>query len=372
MRSGGTGRYPARTPVGLIEPLPWKKQEGGRTGLDPQQPTIASLLKGNGYQTALVGKWHLGYLPKFGPLKSGFDEFYGIMSGGADYFTHRDANGERDFFENEAPVPPERIGYMTELLTERAVEFLKRGRSGPFYLSLHYNAPHWPWEGPGDEQASRAAKPDRGYEGFRGDGSLKTYAAMMKSLDDGVGRVTKTLREAGLERNTLVIFTSDNGGERFSFNWPFVGGKNELLEGGIRVPAIVRWPGVVPGGRVTEQVAITMDWTATILAATGTQADARYPLDGEDMLPVCREARGAVHERTLFWRNGMQRAVRKGRWKYLKTGEQTENLFDLSVDARENADFKARQPAVLEDLRNEYQKWETQVLPPADRNAPRP
>jgi arylsulfatase A-like enzyme len=361
-----TGRYPARTPVGLMEPLIARKQEGGRTGLDPQQPTVASLLKADGYETALVGKWHLGYLPKFGPLKSGFDEFYGIMSGAADYFTHRDTNGERDFFENEAPVPPERVGYLTELLTERAVEYLKRRRTRPFYLSLHYTAPHWPWQGPGDEQASRAAKPDRGYVGFRSDGSLKAYAAMMKSLDEGVGRVLKTLRETGAERNTLVIFTSDNGGERFSFNWPFTGEKFDLHEGGIRVPAIVRWPGVVPAGRVSEQAAITMDWTATILAAAGTPSDSRYPLDGADMLPVCKGLR-TPYERTLFWRNDVQRAVRKGRWKYLKTGGESENLFDLSVDVRENADFKATQPGVLEDLRGEYRKWESQMLPQSKR-----
>src|SRR2546423_7148282 len=117
-----TGQYPARHPVGLIEPLPWHKQEGGRTGLDPAFPTVASLLRANDYETALVGKWHLGYLPKYGPLKSGFDEFYGIMSGGADYFTHDAANGAPDRFENEQPVPPERTGYLTELLSARAVE----------------------------------------------------------------------------------------------------------------------------------------------------------------------------------------------------------------------------------------------------------
>lgn len=358
-----TGQYPARHPVGLMEPLPFRKQEGGLVGLDPKTPTVASLLKAQDYETALVGKWHLGYLPKYGPLKSGFDEFYGIMSGAAEYFTHDDANGDRDFFENEAPVPPERTGYMTDLLTKRAVEFLKRRRTRPFYLSLHYTAPHWPWEGPRDEALGRTKK--RGYAEFRGGGSFKIYAEMMKSLDGGIGAVLNTLKSARLEHDTLVIFTSDNGGERFSYNWPFRGEKFELLEGGIRVPAIVRWPGVVAPGRVTGQVAITMDWTATILSAAGVKPDAdpRHKLDGVDMLPVLRSTGARPQfERTLFWRHHVERAVRAGRWKYWNDGKQ-EYLFDLVEDERENADFKKARPREFELLKEEFANWDKQVLP---------
>ena len=359
-----TGRYPARTPVGLEEPLRPRRQVGNRVGLPPQHPTIASLLKSNGYETALVGKWHLGYLPDFGPTRSGFDEFFGILSGAADYFTHRDTNGELDLYEGAVPV--ERIGYMTDLLTQRAVEYISRRRrsSRPFYLSLHYTAPHWPWEGPQDERVSRTLGPGR--DGFMAGGSLQAYASMMASLDDGIGRVLRALGEAELERNTLVIFTSDNGGERFSFNWPFSGQKYSLLEGGIRVPAIVRWPGIVPANRLTEQVTITMDWTATILSATQTEAAASHPLDGENMLPVCRGAR-APYERTLFWRSDNQDAVRRGRWKYYRR-ENSEYLFDLSVDQREQADFKESNPEVLRDLKSEFQRWEAGALPRPQRS----
>jgi arylsulfatase A-like enzyme len=138
-----TGRYPARTPVGLQEPLGWKKNLGAKVtslGLSPDHPTIASLLKKNGYETALIGKSHLGYLPAFGPIQSGFDEFFGVMSGGVDYFTHKDGSGEPDLFEDKVPV--ERVGYITELLTERAIKYISRSHSRPFYLSLHYTAPH--------------------------------------------------------------------------------------------------------------------------------------------------------------------------------------------------------------------------------------
>ncbi|MFL6283647.1 MAG: sulfatase-like hydrolase/transferase [Pyrinomonadaceae bacterium] len=355
-----TGRYPARTPVGLEEPLSWRKnlvEQKRDVGLAPEHPTVASLLKSAGYGTALVGKWHLGYLPKYSPIKSGFEEFFGIMSGGADHFTHKDANGEGDLFEAEVPV--ERVGYTTDLLTERAVEFLKRRRDAPFFLSLNYTAPHWPWEGPNDEAVSRGIA--AGYDGFTSGGSLKVYAEMMKSLDAGVGRVLRALEEAGHARTTLVIFTSDNGGERFSYNWPFTGKKFELYEGGIRVPAFARWPGRIPSGRTTEQAAITMDWTATILAAAGARPHPDYPLDGTDLLPVMRGERAAF-ERTLFWRNDVQAAAREGRWKYLKVDDKTEHLFDLLTDEREQADYRAAQPELFERLKSEYRKWEAQML----------
>jgi arylsulfatase A-like enzyme len=355
-----TGRYPARTPVGLEEPLSWRKnlvEQKRDVGLAPEHQTVASLLKAADYRTALVGKWHLGYLPKYSPVKSGFEEFFGIMSGGADHFTHKDANGEGDLFEAEVPV--ERVGYTTDLLTERAVEFLKRRRDAPFFLSLNYTAPHWPWEGPNDEAVSRTLP--KGIAGFTSGGSLKVYAEMMKSLDAGVGRVLRALEEAGHARTTLVIFTSDNGGERFSYNWPFTGKKFELYEGGIRVPAFARWPGRIPAGRTTEQAAITMDWTATILAAAGARPHPDYPLDGTDLLPVMRGERAAF-ERRLFWRNDVQAAAREGRWKYLKVDDKTERLFDLLTDEREQADYSAAQPELFERLKSEYQKWEAQML----------
>lgn len=383
-----TGRYPARTRIGLEEPLHERRSLGDKAltlGLPPEHPTIASLLKQSGYATALIGKWHLGFLPKFGPMQSGFEEFFGIMSGAVDFFTHKDMVGDEDLYEGEVPV--ERVGYLTEMLTARAVEYITKravkpsGRSEtrqPFYLSLHYNAPHWPWEGPSD----RAPVPElRGPVAFRSGGSLKTYAAMMKSLDDGIGEVLKALAQAGLERNTLVIFTSDNGGDRFSYHWPFVGQKNSLWEGGIRVPAIVRWPGVVPAGRITDQASITMDWTATMLAVAGAKPDPAYPLDGIDLLPLMRNTRSSradvsdlrsssslqhqtnsISPRIFFWRNANQDAALRGPWKYLNDGTR-EYLFNLSSDQREQANFRDQNPEMFNELRTAFKTWESTVLP---------
>ena len=355
-----TGRYPQRLEVGLQEPL--TSRSPANIGLPSSHPTISSLLKASGYDTALVGKWHLGWRPDFGPNQHGYDEFFGVLSGAADYFTHvaadavaRARKGE-DLWENLTPI--ERTGYLTDMLTERAVEYLSRNRSRPFYLSLHYTAPHAPWEGPEDAAIGHT---EHGDGPMTEGGSLKIYASMMKSMDQGIGRVLAALRRADLDRNTLVIFTSDNGGERYSFNWPFSFQKGFLWEGGLRVPAIVRWTGVVPAGGVTDQAAITMDWTATILAAAATQPGKSYPLDGDNLMPVCTGAR-SMYERTLFWRTRTRDAARHGRWKYLKDSG-IERLFDLSTDPGEKTDLKAKQPDAFAELKRLHAAWDGTLLP---------
>jgi arylsulfatase A-like enzyme len=348
-----TGRYPARFKIGLEEPL---VVNNSKVGLEPGQKTIASLLKQSGYETALIGKWHLGFRPEWGPNAHGFDEFFGILAGAGDYFLHKNGLGQPDLYENLTPV--DRNGYLTDLLTERAVDYVKKPRSAPFFLSLHYTAPHWPWQAPRD--ANPVSFTDKAPEPvtMAAGGSLKLYAQMMKSLDDGVGRVMQSIKAAGIDRKTLVIFTSDNGGERFSYQWPFSGQKGDLLEGGIRVPAIVRWPGVAPANRVTQQMAITMDWTATILAAAKADADS---LDGIDLLPLLK-SNSQLITRTFFWRIYSQDAVREGKWKYIRNGE-VHKLFDLSLDQHEQADFSNKHPEVLQRLMKEFDQWNDQMLP---------
>ena len=351
-----TGRYPARFRIGLEEPL---TATNSNVGLEPNQPTIASMLKQSGYETALIGKWHLGFRPEWGPNAHGFQEFFGILAGAGDYFLHKNGLGKNDLYENLTPV--DHHGYLTDLLTERAVKYVMKPRSAPFFLSLHYTAPHWPWQGPkGGEMVNFTdQKPEP--TTMSAGGSLKLYAQMMKSLDDGVGRVMQSIRAAGIDRKTLVIFTSDNGGERFSYLWPFSGRKGDLLEGGIRVPAIVRWPGVVPANQVTQQMAITMDWTATMLAAAKVDRAADHSLDGIDLLPVLKGAT-RVFDRSFFWRIYSQDAVREGKWKYVRNDE-VRRLFDLSLDQHEQADFSLKHPDVLQRLMKAFDKWNDQMLP---------
>jgi len=322
-----------------------------------EKKKIASIVSDNGYDKELIGKWHLGWRPEFGPNRHGYDEFFGILSGAGDYFTHRSSDaGGADLWENLEPV--ERLGYLTDLLSDRAVAYITRRRTKPFFLSLHYTAPHSPWEGPEDQAIGHAAHGD----GPMVDGgSLKIYATMVKSMDAGIGRVLQALSRARLERSTLVVFTSDNGGERYSFNWPFSFQKFCLWEGGIRVPAIVRWPGTIPSGHLSDQPVITMDWTATILAVTGTTAHAAYPLDGEDVMPVCKGTR-PLYDRTLFWRTETRAAVRAGKWKYLDDAGE-EGLFDLSIDPGEKNDLRSSHRDLFDRIRGEYSAWNARMLP---------
>lgn len=352
-----TGRYQYRLEVGLEEPL------GNRAlGLPPEHPTLPSLLRKAGYGTALVGKWHLGWLPKFGPLKSGYDHFWGFHGGGVDYFTHKAGPADSDSYDlwdGEAPV--EQAGYLTDLLGDRAVKVIAEyaATRRPFFLSLHFNAPHWPWEGREDEAESRRIRALMDYDG----GSLKTYAAMVTAMDENVGKVLRALEQNGIAGNTIVIFTSDNGGERFSDTWPFSGKKMELLEGGIRVPQIVRWPGRVPAGSVSQQVTMTMDWMPTLLAAAGAAPDPAYPPDGINLLPQLTQNAPPV-PRKIYWRyNGnAQRAMRDGDLKYLKIRENT-FLFNVVEDPLERANLKNRLPEVYNRMVQDYEKWNAQMLP---------
>jgi arylsulfatase A-like enzyme len=192
-------------------------------------------------------------------------------------------------------------------------------------------------------------------------GSLTIFSTMMKRMDLGIGRVLKALDRANIARDTLVVFTSDNGGERYSFNWPFSFAKGYLNEGGLRVPAIARWPGVIPAGRVTDQAAITMDWTATILGVTETTPDAALPLDGENLMPVCTGQR-QPYDRSLYWRVTGLNAARVGNWKYLKN-DSGEHLFDLANDPGEKSDLVSKERERFEKIRRQHQEWAAKMLP---------
>jgi arylsulfatase A-like enzyme len=354
-----TGRYQYRLRLGLEEPL----AANPAVGLDPSHPTLPSLLKQAGYSSTLVGKWHLGVLPRFGPLKSGYDHFYGFRGGAVDYYAHTTPATKEDLWDDDVPI--QRAGYLTELLGDRAVEVVNgyaRSRR-PFMISLHFNAPHWPWEAPGDEAESERL---RGIPGALFDldgGSQKTYQRMIEAMDRQIGRILEALRAHGLTQNTIVIFTSDNGGERFADTWPFTGKKTELLEGGLRIPAIISWPDRIPRGQTTDQVAISMDWLPTLLAAAGASPDPAYPSDGMNLLP-CLAQHAPPVPRKLFWRYKAraQRAVRDGDLKYLKILDHT-FLFDVVADPLERANLKSRRKDDYGRLERQWLEWNATMLP---------
>ena len=354
-----TGRYQDRLAVGLEEPL-----AADVAGLPPEHPTLPSILRAAGYATALVGKWHLGFLPDYGPLKSGYEHFYGIRGGASDYFRHDASLWTEDVLAHEA-------GYLTDLLGDHAIRLIETFATGgkPFLLSLHFTAPHWPWEGPDDQAESdrlAAEGSPAPIEDFDG-GDQKTYAAMVARMDGQIGRVLDALDHAGVADRTIVIFTSDNGGERFADTWPFTGKKTDLLEGGLRIPAILRWRDRVQPGLVSDQVMISMDWLPTLAAAAGTVPDPAYPTDGLDLLPLLVPNAPAVH-RTLYWRylNKAQEAVRDGDWKYLKVMGNS-FLFDVVGDPLERANLKHRHPEIFDRLVAQWQAWNATMLPYSSR-----
>lgn len=355
-----TGRYQYRLRIGLEEPLAGNPE----VGLPPEHPTLPSLLKKIGYGTTLIGKWHLGVLPRFGPLKSGYDHFYGFRGGALDYYMHTGTDHRDDLWDDDVQI--DQMGYLTDLLGKRAVDvvngYAKSGK--PFLISLHFNAPHWPWEAPGDQAESNRLRYGD-LNDFDG-GTQKTYQRMIEDMDLQIGRVLGALDVNGLTENTIVIFTSDNGGERFADTWPFTGRKTELLEGGLRIPAVMRWPARIRQGHTTDQVAISMDWLPTLLAAAGTHPDTAFPSDGMNLLPVLTEGATPV-PRKLFWRYkaNAQRAARDGEYKYLKILENS-FLFNVVDDPMERANLKERRRDVYAKLVAEWYQWNATMMPEVD------
>ncbi|MGE0315704.1 MAG: sulfatase [Lautropia sp.] len=361
-----TMRYQYRLRGALDEPINSRSRHSTTLGLPADLPTLPSLLREAGYATALVGKWHLGYPPAFGPLRSGYDEFFGIMAGGVDYFTHCSSSGEHDLYIGEAPH--HEVGYLTDVFSARAIDYVERAaapaRSGrPFMMSLHYTAPHWPWETRDDAQVA----PDVAKNLFHLDGgSVHSYHRMIHHMDEGIGRLVAVLERESLLENTLIVFTSDNGGERFSDNWPLVGGKMDLTEGGIRVPWIAHWPARIRPGAVSAQHCMTMDWSATLLEAGGGSAHPDFPIDGVSLMSVLDDP-SAAFPRPMHWRmkHRAQRATRDGRWKYLKVDEH-EYLFDVDADARERANLAKRDPDRLARMRDAWEAWNATMPPIPD------
>jgi arylsulfatase A-like enzyme len=353
-----TGRYPARTPVGLMEPLVAAKPRDSAFGLTTNYPSVATLVRNAGYETALIGKWHLGFTAATSPNSNGFDYFFGIHSGAADYVSHKSEGTSRtnDLYENDKLIS--RNGYLTEMIAAKAIEFLKKKHSKPFFLEVAFTAPHWPWQGPGDAPYPDTANYTRG-------GSPAIYAQMMKSLDAAIGDIVKALSKAKV-KNTIVIFTNDNGGEKYSDNGGLSGMKMMVSEGGIRVPAFVRWPGNIVGGSLTNQVAVTMDWTATILSAAGAKASKDFPLDGIDLMPVMT-GKASTMPRTIYWRTFQRmkgKAVRDGDWKYIQNDKGEEFLFNLATDNGEKINLKDTNKDIFDRLKQQVADWEKTVLVP--------
>ncbi|MFJ2586121.1 sulfatase [Streptomyces sp. NPDC087538] len=355
-----TGRYPGRTKGGLAEPIADRS-----VGLEPTHPTLASLLRGAGYATALIGKWHCGHLPDYSPTRSGWDEFFGNFGGALEYYSKLGLGGEYDLYEGDAEYKD--LRYYTRILTERASEYVQRDHERPWLLNLNFTTPHWPWIAEGDtaESAEIVRRIKEGGLGglFHADGgSIEKYKQMVEDLDRSVGEVLKALKRSGQEEDTLVFFASDNGGERFSYQWPLSGNKSSLQEGGIRVPAVLRWPARIDPHQVSDLPVFSPDWTATLLELGGARPDPAYPLDGVSLAGYLLRGE-QPRERDLFWRVRGERALRRGDWKYYRGRSGKDQLFHLAHDQREQADRAAAEPELLAELRASWERTDAGLLP---------
>lgn len=352
-----TGRYQQRFGhefnTGPISGQP----EGSHIGLPLSQITIGDVLKGAGYTTGMVGKWHLGMAPQFHPLKRGFDEFFGFLHGGHSYVDPGTGTWNPILRGTEEVDEKE---YLTGAFGREAAAFIERHQSQPFFLYLCFNAVHTPMQAP-DTYLGRF--PDIADE------KRRTYAAMLSAMDDGIGKVLGALRDSGVERNTLVFFFSDNGGPtnaNASINTPLRAGKGSMYEGGTRVPFLLRWPGRVTGGTVYEQPVIALDVLPTAAAAAGATVPQDRPIDGVDIVPYVTGADGTPHDR-LFWRSGGNYAVRQGKWKLVRLGDGAPELHDLEADIGETNNLADQQADTVADLVAAIAEWEKGLVEPAWR-----
>jgi arylsulfatase A-like enzyme len=359
-----TGRYQQR--YGIEAPLPSSDPEG-RTGLPVSGHSLPQLMKDAGYRTGLIGKWHLGLIAARSPRAHGFEHFFGFKSGYVDYYTHNSGSGEPDLWLNDEPTTQD--GYLTDLITAHSVDFIRANSNRPFFLSVQYSAAHWPYQVPDQPSvAIRNAAHLQPHE--EGAGTRAQYAAMLERADQGIGQILAALQQAGIDGNTLVIFTNDNGGEWLSRNVPLFHRKWSVWEGGIRVPAIMRWPGVIPPGQVTPQVGITMDFTATLLALAGARLPAGHVPEGIDLLPIVT-GRSPVVERTLFWRANASRAVRRGDLKLVVDSGST-FVFDVRKDPGERSDLTNTRQQDAARLRGLLDAWVADVDAERQVRAPTP
>lgn len=360
-----TGRYQQRS--GIEEALSEKSP-----GLKADERTIAEYLKAAGYATAVIGKWHLGSKPDSAalPNRQGFDEFRGARHGGVDYVSHIDRYGRLDWWENEKPLAE--IGYATDLLSDHAIKFVKDQREKPFFLYLPHVAIHFPWMAP-DQPAYRSKGGNYDNPTRVGTNKPEMVPAivdrMIERMDDGVGRLMKSIEALPPDRETLVLFASDNGGYRnyggaknVSSNGELRGQKAGMYEGGHRVPCIAWWPKKIAGGRETDATTMTMDLLPTILDLAGVQQpDAKGPhaLDGLSLVPLLLKNE-RVPDRTLFWKAGDMKAVRKGHWKIVIEHGIAPRLYHLGRDQSERQDLAESEPSQVKQLTAALEQWEKQ------------
>jgi arylsulfatase A-like enzyme len=358
-----TGRYPQRN--GLYDMIRNNEVDFGfkfdeasyavspemTLGLDTREVTIAQVLKKAGYATGVVGKWDSGRAKRFLPPQRGFDSFYGFANTGIDYWTH-ERYGIPSLFRGNDRIKEE--GYATDLFEREALAFLRAKRERRWFLYLAFNAPHG-----ASSLTERGVQAQEKYLKMYPDLDPKSprarYAAAVTNMDHAIGRVLDAIKDAGAEKDTLVLFFSDNGGSGPSDNGPLRGGKAQMFEGGLRVPCLARWPGVIPAGRSRGEFLTALDVFPTLAKAAGAELPKGVTLDGFDMLPVLRGDSPSPREE-MFWQRRDDKAARVGRYKWVESAKGA-GLFDLEKDVGEKNDLSRERPELLAQVKGRWQAW---------------
>ena len=346
-----TGSYQQKSG---LEGVIYVQKEKRIYGLSNTEATMGKLFQNAGYKTGIFGKWHLGYQPQYNPIHAGFDQFYGYLSGNIDYISHRDGIGIYDWWLNDKFNYEE--GYVTDLITNHALDFIEKNKKKPFLLYLPHEAPHFPYQGRNDKADRLSENQDFEMLGSRVDKN-KAYKEMVEIMDANIGRIIKKLKDLNLESNTLVFFCSDNGARKPGNNGNLKGYKGSLWEGGHRVPAIAYYPKEIKKGSVTNIPTMSMDILPTILSMANIKTDKEF--DGKDISDVLFSEE-IPKERPLFWRFKNQKSIRLGNWKYLKIGKK-EYFFDLKKDTEEQFNIIANYPNKTQKLKQLLFKWESEM-----------
>jgi arylsulfatase A-like enzyme len=364
-----TGRYQQKSGVdGVVNADPTHPSYS--FGVDPKsQITFPNLVKAQGYKTALMGKWHIGYEKRYHPMNFGFDRFVGFLSGNIDYISHYDRMGTFDWWHNNEQIVE--AGYTTQLITKHATDFINANKNNPFVLYVAHEAVHNPMQGPNSpiQRGPNKQAQDKNIK------SSDVYKEVIAELDISVGKILETVKLAGLSENTLILFTSDNGPMPLSSAGVLRGAKGSLFEGGHRVPTIAWWPNKIKENTVNNQLAISLDIMPTILSLTGASVPKGHQLDGVNLIPTLLGQKETKRE--LFWRNGglkidatdlltkdVSKAMRAGKWKLVVSPYyESSNLYDLSKDIAEQHDVANEYPNIVKEMTTKVKAWEDEVIP---------
>lgn len=354
-----TGRYQQR--FGFENNQSGKPTKGftrADMGMDPKENTMGDEMRANGYRTLAIGKWHLGDEEKHFPLNRGFDEFYGFVGGHRSFFPYKTKPGkEEQLHDNLKIVPEEKVTYLTDMWTDKAISYMTEKATKPFFIYLAYNAVHTPVDAKKDLWDKFSSIQDSG---------RRSYAALMTSLDDNVGRLREAMKNNHLDENTIVVFLNDNGGatNNNSDNGPLRGMKGSKWEGGIRVAMAVSWKNQLPANKVYNSPVISLDVLPTVLAACSGNQVGKNKLDGVNLIPYLTNKNSKIPHQDLFWRRGAAAAVREGKWKLIRVKTDPILLFNLEDDLSETKNLATQHPEIVKRLLDKISNWEKGLSAP--------